>query len=37
MVKFYAEESSKQKNSKISRTDQKSNTKIGVRPLYIYA
>ena len=35
MTKFCAEESSKQRDSKISRTDQKSNTKIGVKPLYL--
>ena len=34
-VKFCAEESSKQKDSKISRTGQKPNTEIGVRPLYL--
>ena len=36
MAKFCAEESSKQRDSKISRTDQKSNTKTGVKPLYLY-
>ena len=29
------EESSKQKGSKISKTYQKSNTEIGVKPLYL--
>ena len=37
MAKSCAEESSKQKDSNISRTNQKSNTKIGVRPLYLYS
>ena len=35
MAKFCAKESSKQKESKISKTDQKSITKTGVRPLYL--
>ena len=35
MAKFCAEESSKQKDSKIWRTDQKFNTEIEVRPLYL--
>ena len=35
MAKFCAEQSSKQNESKISRPDQKSNTEIGVRPLYL--
>ena len=35
MAKFCAEESSKQKSSKMSRTDQKSNTENGVRSLYL--
>ena len=35
MTKFCAEESSKQKDSKISRTDQKSSTEIGVKLRYL--
>ena len=35
MAKFCAKESSKQKESKIWKTDQKSITKTGVRPLYL--
>ena len=35
MAKICLEESAKQKDSKISRTDQKSITKILVRPLYV--
>ena len=35
MAKFCAEESSKEKDSKIYRTDQKSNTEIGVISLYL--
>ena len=35
MAKFCGEESSKQKDSKISKIDQKSNTGIGVRSLYL--
>ena len=36
MVNSCAEESSKQKDSKIWSTDQKFNTEIGVRPLYLF-
>ena len=35
IAKFCAEESSKQNNYKISRTDQKSNTEIWIKPLYL--
>ena len=35
MAKFCAEESSKQNNYKISRTDQKSNMEIWIKPLYL--
>ena len=34
MTKFCAEQSSQQKGSNISRTDQKSNTEIGFRQIY---
>ena len=37
LTKFCAEESSKQKDSKISRTDQISNTETGFRPLYLFS
>ena len=35
MAKFCSEESSKEKDSKISRSNQKTNTETGVRPLYL--